>query len=179
VHQMIGDGAVTAIKRGMAASGLDLSEADERAALARFYIAYTHVSEDGLGLYPGAHELLGGLQSAGVKLAICTNKAEPVARVALRALGIADYFGSIVGARDTIAKKPAADMVLAALAPFDVAPADAVMVGDSPADYGAGRAAGSKVALVDFGYSRIPVRELGADVVVSSLGELSQVLRGM
>jgi phosphoglycolate phosphatase len=179
VHQMIGDGAVTAIKRGMAASGLDLSEADERAALARFYIAYTHVSEDGLGLYPGAHELLGGLQSAGVKLAICTNKAEPVARVALRALGIADYFGSIVGARDTIAKKPAADMVLAALAPFDVAPADAVMVGDSPADYGAGRAAGSKVALVDFGYSRIPVRELGADVVVSSLGELSHALRGM
>jgi phosphoglycolate phosphatase len=53
------------------------------------------------------------------------------------------------------------------------------MVGDSPADFGAGRAAGAKVALVDFGYSRIPVRELGADVVVSSLTELGRVLRGM
>jgi phosphoglycolate phosphatase len=176
---MIGDGAVTAIKRGIVASGLDLSEADERAALVRFYVAYTQVSEEGLGLFPGAHDLLSGLKDAGVKLAICTNKAEPVALVALRALGISGYFGSIVGARDTIAKKPNAAMVLAALAPFEIAPDNTVMVGDSPADFGAGRAAGTKVALVDFGYSQIPVRELGADMVVSSLDELGKVLRQM
>jgi phosphoglycolate phosphatase len=176
VHQLIGDGAVTAIKRGMAMSGLDLSEPEEREALRRFYVAYTQVSEEGRGLYPGAHDLLSGLQANGVKLAICTNKAEPVALVALKALGIADYFGSIVGARDDLAKKPDAAMVLAALTPYGVGPANAVMVGDSPADYGAGRAAGTKVALVDFGYSRIPVRDLGADAVVSSLAELERVL---
>ena len=179
VHNLIGDGAVAAIKRGIVASGLDLSETEERDALRRFYIAYTEVSEDGRGLYPGAHELLGSLQARGIPLAICTNKAEPVAHVALRALGIAHYFGSIVGARDMLAKKPDAAMVLAALGPYAVVPHRAVMVGDSPADYGAGRAAGTKVAMVDFGYSRIPVRELGADVVVSSLAELERVLRTM
>jgi phosphoglycolate phosphatase len=179
VHRLIGDGAVAAIKRGIVASGLTLSETEERDALRRFYIAYTEVSEEGRGLYPGAHDLLGSLQAQGIPLAICTNKAEPVALVALKALGIADYFGSIIGARETLAKKPDAAMVLAALAPYAVSPVRAVMVGDSPADYGAGRAAGTKVALVDFGYSRVPVRELGADAVVSSLAELEGVLRGM
>jgi phosphoglycolate phosphatase len=46
------------------------------------------------------------------------------------------------------------------------------MVGDSIADIALARAAGVPVVVVDFGYSEIPVAALGADRIISGLGEL-------
>jgi phosphoglycolate phosphatase len=53
------------------------------------------------------------------------------------------------------------------------------MVGDSPADHGIARAAGVPVILVDFGYTHTPVRELGADAVVSRLSEIPAALQAI
>ena len=46
------------------------------------------------------------------------------------------------------------------------------MVGDSITDVKTARAARVKVVLVDFGYTDIPVAELGADVVISHFDKL-------
>jgi phosphoglycolate phosphatase len=46
------------------------------------------------------------------------------------------------------------------------------MVGDSIIDVAVAHAAGVPVVAVDFGYSQIPVTELGADRVVSALSAL-------
>ena len=46
------------------------------------------------------------------------------------------------------------------------------MVGDSASDAGAARAAGVPLILVTFGYTPIPVTELGADILVDHFGEL-------
>ena len=49
----------------------------------------------------------------------------------------------------------------------------AVMVGDSGTDIATARAAGVPVVAVDFGYSETPIRELGADRLISHFDELA------
>jgi phosphoglycolate phosphatase len=179
VVKLIGGGAMAAIDKALLAANLE-ADSDARAdILARFMVAYTDVSAKGRGLFPGAHELLGGLNADGVGCGICTNKAEAVADVALQALGIAHHFRSIVGASNRLPKKPDPAMLRANLAELGVASADCVFIGDSPADHGIARAAGCKVILVDFGYTHTPVRELGADAVVSHLSEIRSAMRGL
>jgi phosphoglycolate phosphatase len=46
------------------------------------------------------------------------------------------------------------------------------MVGDAATDAGAARAAEIPLILVSFGYTEIPVAELGADVLIHSYDEL-------
>ena len=49
----------------------------------------------------------------------------------------------------------------------------AVMVGDSGIDIATARAAGVPIVAVDFGYSETPVRDLGADRLISHFDELA------
>ncbi|KAB2859808.1 MAG: HAD hydrolase-like protein, partial [Bauldia sp.] len=55
------------------------------------------------------------------------------------------------------------------------APGRAIMVGDSVVDIETARAAGVPVVAVDFGYSAIPVRELGPDAVIGRYDALFDV----
>jgi len=173
---LIGGGAKTAIERALAMSGLTADPSAKRALLANFMVAYRDVSAEGRGLYPGALELLTELNDRGVGCGLCTNKAEDVTAIALKALGIAGQFRAVVGASERLPKKPHPAMLQAVLAGLDVAPGDAVMIGDSPADAAIGRAAGTAVVLVDYGYTHTPVTELGADAVVSRLSDVPAVL---
>ena len=50
--------------------------------------------------------------------------------------------------------------------------AQAVMVGDSATDIDTARAAEVPVVAVDFGYTDVPVTELGADRVISHFADL-------
>lgn len=172
VIKLIGGGAMAAIDRALAAASLEADPDTRQAILARFMVAYTDVSAQGRGLFPGAHDLLGGLNHRGIACGICTNKAEAVAGVALKALAIDHHFKSVVGASERLAKKPDAAMLRHNMLELGVTPEQTVMIGDSPADFGVARAAGVPVILVDFGYTHTPVRELGADAVVSHLSEI-------
>jgi phosphoglycolate phosphatase len=51
--------------------------------------------------------------------------------------------------------------------------ARAIMVGDSVTDIKTSRAAGVPVIAVDFGYTDVPVTELGPDRVISHFDELA------
>lgn len=176
VKGLIGGGAPAAVARAAMLAGVTLSAEDEAAVLARFYPVYAEASAKGRGLYPGAMVLLDHLAGAGVPLGLCTNKAQPIADIALRALGIASYFRAIVGARDDLPKKPDPTMLRAAIAPLGVAATEVVMIGDTAADIGAARAAGCRSIAIGHGYSRKPVAELGADAVVSHLTEVIAAL---
>ncbi|MBV1696622.1 MAG: HAD-IA family hydrolase [Hyphomicrobiales bacterium] len=177
VMGMIGGGAAVAIQRAAHAAGLELNPTELAGVSERFFAAYAEVSAEGNGLFPGAIEILTELRAQGVRTAVCTNKAERVARIAVRALGLMPHVDIVVGARDDVPKKPEPHMLRACIEPFGIAPAAAIMVGDSAADLGAGRAAGSRVILVDFGYSKTPASELGADALVSSLWDVPAVAR--
>lgn len=179
VKMMIGGGSAALIEKAAIAAGLAL-DADGRAdLLGEFMTIYKAVSAEGRGLYPGALELLGDLKRAGVHVALCTNKPEPVTHIAVKALGLTSYFDFVIGGRDDMPKKPQPHMLNACLDPFGIGVGDAVMIGDSGADHGAARAAGTAIVMVDFGYSKVPVASLGADAVVSHLSEIPAALARM
>jgi phosphoglycolate phosphatase len=172
VKAMIGGGSAMLIERAVKAAGLPLTPESHADILGRFMAVYKDVSALGRGLYPGAIELLTGLRARGIKTALCTNKPAPVTTIAVTALGLGPHLDYVLGASDRIAKKPDAAMLHDCCRAVNVHPRDAVMVGDSGADNGAARAAGCKIVLVDFGYSKVPVASMGPDAVISHLSEL-------
>ena len=179
VHGFIGSGAAVAIRRAAKTVGLELSAEQESGVYTRFMETYAAASAEGNGLYPGTHELLASLSSLDVRLGLVTNKADPITRIALGALGIDRYFGAVVGARDGLPKKPDPAGLHEALARLAVAPTEAVMVGDSGSDIGAARAAGCRAIAVSYGYAHKPPIELGADIVVDRLADVPAALTSL
>jgi phosphoglycolate phosphatase len=179
VKTMIGGGAPAAIRRASELREVTLGRADLARVTARFYEVYAAASGRGQGLFPGAHELLGQLKSQGVALAICTNKAQAITDIAVEALGIAGYFGAIVGARDDLAKKPDPAPVRLALGGIAASADGALMIGDSGADIGAAKAAGLPSIAIAHGYAKVPVAELGADAVAADLASVADAIRSL
>ena len=73
----------------------------------------------------------------------------------LEGFGIGQYFEVVVGGDIVPFRKPDPRHLLAALEQLDVAPNEAVMVGDNENDHAAGRGAGSRVILMRYGYLRV------------------------
>lgn len=178
VKGMVGAGAKVLIQRGFAANGKALSESGAERLLPAFIADYRARATDKTRLMPGAQRLLTELAAAGIGLGLCTNKPEDISRQILEDFAIASLFGSIVGGDTTPAKKPDPRPLLHSLAELRCAADKALMVGDSAADAGVARAAGTGLALVTFGYSQVPVRDMGADVLVEEFDAFLPALRG-
>lgn len=116
------------------------------------------VHDDVVRPFPGIPEALDALRARGVRLAVVTSKHRAVAERGLRVTGIA--VDALVGPLDAARPKPAPDPVVHALALLGADAAGAVMVGDSPHDIEAGRAAGVRTAGVAWGM--FPEAELRA-----------------
>jgi phosphoglycolate phosphatase len=91
-------------------------------------------------LYPGVDEVLDAF--ADRHQAIVTNKPLLYTRELVRALGLEERVGLVLGGDSTPHLKPHPAILQAALAHFGVAPGEAVMVGDGVPDAEAARAAG-------------------------------------
>jgi phosphoglycolate phosphatase len=102
-------------------------------------------------MYPGAVAAVERLRARGDRVGICTNKPDDLAEALLRALGVRDLFGAMVGARTLpVAKPDPAPLRLAVeRAGGDIG--RAVLVGDTITDRRTGAAAGIPVVLVTFG----------------------------
>ncbi len=177
VKQMVGAGAKMLLQRGFAASGQPLSEAEAEALMPAFLEDYSARATNKTRLMPGTEDLLAALAGDGVALGVCTNKPEGISRAILKDLGVAQHFGSIVGGDTTPGKKPDPRPLLATLDTLGAGPAESLMVGDSPADAGVARAVGTGLALVTFGYTQVPVEELGADFLIDHFDQLLPALR--
>jgi phosphoglycolate phosphatase len=96
----------------------------------------------------------------------------------LKDLGIYDYF-SIVISGDTLEKrKPDPMPLLHAAKFFNVAPEQALMIGDSISDVKAARTAGFQIVCMSYGYNHgVDIRDASPDAVIDSMAELPQILR--
>ncbi|WP_051366668.1 HAD-IA family hydrolase [Hamadaea tsunoensis] len=92
-------------------------------------------------LYDGVRELLDELRARGLKLAVATGKSGARARALLTQLGVIDQFEHVIGSDEVARAKPAPDIVVEALRRLDIAPRNAVMVGDAVTDLASARAA--------------------------------------
>ena len=169
---LLGSGGRALIKRGFAASGRELTPMKLEALFGDFLAFYNAHITDSTRLYPGVKPGLAAFQRAGWRQAICTNKMAASARLLTRKLGVADRFDFICGQDSFGVGKPDPKPLIGAIAACGGDRSSAVMVGDSVTDIRTARAAGLPVIAVDWGYSDLPVVDLGPDRVVSSFDEL-------
>jgi phosphoglycolate phosphatase len=177
VGSLIGEGVVRLVEKAFAVRGVTLEADDlarEAALMNRLYDAALTVHTF---LLPHARESLAALHHAGHRTAVVSNKPGHLTRQIVGHYGLLPYLHAVQGAEDHLPKKPAPDMLLAALEKAGGHIGEAVMVGDSGVDVKAARNAALPVILVRGGYTVIPVDELQADHVIDHLGELLPVLR--
>ena len=176
VVTMIGSGAKVLVERALDRLG----RRDDTALLDRvfdsFAARYATLGAGRSKAFPGAVEVLERLSRDGVGLAICTNKPEEITQRVLDQLDLTRWFRAVIGESPRLPRKPAPDMLQAALAGLGVDRRDAVMIVDSAADIGTAKAAGVRSIAVTFGYTTIPPRELGADAVIQHFSELHEAL---
>ena len=101
--------------------------------------------------FPGIMDMLDTLQKNGIKMAVASNKAEE-AVIRLNDHFFAKYNFPCIGETPEINRKPAPDMIIAAMKALDVTPDETLYVGDSITDYHAATAAGCDCALVTWGF---------------------------
>jgi phosphoglycolate phosphatase len=139
------------LRLGFDRLGLDWSEADVDAAYPRLLAAYAEGIAVHTRLYPGAMAAVEALRDDGFAVAICTNKPEGLADQLLRALGVRDAFGALVGADTFPVRKPDPAPYRAAVERAGGQVARSMLVGDTETDARTGHAAGVPVAMVTFG----------------------------
>lgn len=130
-------------------------------------------------LYPGALDLLADLRAAGIQMAIATQKAETITADVLQKLGIAPYFSLVVGPESVRRRKPDPESLLLILEKLQAEPQHTLMVGDTPADIQAGKAAKVHTCAVTFGYGgEAELRAENPDWVVNHLPDLRSLALG-
>jgi phosphoglycolate phosphatase len=145
-----------------------------------FLTAYRHTyaSQDArlTRPYPGVIATLGALSS--FTLGLVTTKEQGQAEIVLRRLALTPFFQHIQGGTPGLRLKPAPDTILAALAALHCAPPQALMVGDTPADILAGKAAGTTTCAVTYGFgAREVLLQCAPDYVIDRFGELATLVR--
>jgi len=129
-------------------------------------------------LYPGVIEGLQALRRAGLKLACLTNKPTDFAKPLLEAKGLAGFFDLVFGGDAFERNKPDPLPLLKTCEALGLAPARALVIGDSSNDALAARAAGCPVILVTYGYNHgEDVRTMDADGFADSLADVPAMIR--
>lgn len=160
--------------RGLLRGSMGAEATDERveAGLEAFMVFYDEHLLDNTRPYPGAREVLEHFFRKKT-LALVTNKPEGFTVKILEGLGLSGFFEEVLGYDSVEQKKPHPEGILRVLASSGIEPSRAVMVGDSPYDILAGRAAG--VATVGAAYGFKPLEELtasGPDHLIDDIREL-------
>lgn len=171
-RSLVGAGARALIERGFALHGAPLPP-ERIDPLVREFLAHyeAHIADETV-LFPGARRALERFSDAGFRLAVCTNKPEPLARLLLEKLDAANCFAAICGRGTFPMHKPDPRTLALTIEAAGGDPSRAVMIGDSKTDIDTAKNAGAPVVAVDFGYTEIPVADLSPDRVISHFDEL-------
>lgn len=175
VRTRVGNGIYKLIERAVP-DGTDGETV--QAVFAAFRESYAAHYMDKSAPYDGILELLRELKRRGVRTAVVSNKAHPMAK------GLCDdRFGELVnavfGESETVPKKPDPQMVFAALDALGVAKTEALYVGDSEVDHRTAQNAGLRSISVLWGFrSEDDLRAAGASEFLSAPAGLLDCLEG-
>ncbi|WP_422505301.1 phosphoglycolate phosphatase [Stenotrophomonas sp. GZD-301] len=147
----IGDGVRRLVEQAFTAAG---SDADLDAVMPGFMRHYEACLLRSPRLFDGVEAALHALRDRNVTLAICTNKPSALVAPLLQHFGLQNLFALVLGGDSLPERKPSGVPLRHIADAFKVAPAAALMVGDSITDYRAAVDAGMPVALVRYGYPR-------------------------
>jgi phosphoglycolate phosphatase len=173
---MIGNGMQKLVERAFAATSGPLPPHElEREYMTMFDIYAEHLTTL-TTLLPGARQALDRLRAEGAALGIVTNKPQRFIETILDHFDLSHLFDAVFGGDAGVAKKPAPDMLFAAMEALGTDPLGTVMVGDSISDVESAHAAGVAAVILRGGYSNLPAERLGADAVIDGLSQLAEAL---
>ncbi|SMF68206.1 phosphoglycolate phosphatase [Xaviernesmea oryzae] len=170
---LVGQGVRVMIRRAFELRKTPLDEPTAERLFGRFMEHYEAHMPGKSRPYAGVVECLDRLSSAGMRFAICTNKAEQLAFPLIEKLGLSDRFAAITCGDTFSVRKPDARHIFGTIERAGGDPAASLMVGDSVNDILAARNAGIPSIAVSFGYSDVPVDKLDPDHVIGGYGELT------
>jgi len=128
--------------------------------------------------FPGAMETLSELRARGHRLAVATGKSRRGLDRVLAGLGLGEFFDATRCADET-ASKPHPQMLLEIFAELGVAPAEALVVGDTEYDMEMARRAGAPGIGVSYGVHGCErLMRHGPVRIIGSLAELLEAPRG-
>ncbi len=164
-----GGGAESEIRR----YNLSLDAAAVRAEKDPIYSAFC--SSGAIKPFPEARAVIEAFEKAGLVLAIASGSYERDIRAILRANGLEDRFGAVVGKDAVKRTKPAPDTFLAAAERLGVPPERCLAIEDAEKGVRSARDAGMRVILLETEITRHLKLE-GADLALASLAELRDLL---
>lgn len=172
IKPFVGKGAKVMLERALAASG----EATQEIVAASLPVLLDYY-EQNLAIhtipYPGLMAAMDALDAAGVRLAICTNKAERFAIPLMQQIGLADRFVAIVGGDTVGVGKPDPAPIHAMIA--RAGGGRCLFVGDTINDIAGAKNAGVPNIAVSFGFDG-EVDGLGADAIIHHFDALVPML---
>lgn len=175
----VGHGIANLVVRVLEETG-GIPEGGPEPHVERYREIYGHDPVTGTVAYPGVSAALDALASAGHGLAVCTQKADPMALAILRGLALMPPVSGFAGGDSVGVLKPDPRIFFHAADQLD--PGPALMVGDSETDAATARAAGVPFLLHRRGYRHGPEEAMAADGSFDDFTELpdlvEQVLAG-
>jgi phosphoglycolate phosphatase len=169
----VGDGSPRLIARVF---GVDPSSPELAGYLRTFLDFYREHPTDETTSMPGVPGALDELWP--LPLAVCTNKARPIAELVLENLDLVRRFAAMVAGGDTEHPKPHPEPLLRVAAALGVEPSSLVVVGDGPQDVECGHAVGARTVGLEGGF--LPLERLLAarpHALLASLAELPALIR--
>ena len=153
--QYVSRGAAGLLKVGMPAA----DEIQFESRKSRFLERYAQNSFEHSRLYSGIPDVLAYLEKAGIPWGVVTNKIEALTLPIMKAAGLSGRTFCVV-CGDTLARnKPDPAPVALACAILEVKVENTLFVGDDVRDLQAGRAAGTLIAAVHYGYGSAEFNE--------------------
>lgn len=110
-------------------------------------------------------------KAAGLKLAIVSNRSAVTLQKLMANNSLDAYFETVISGDDTQHHKPDPQQVQLALDRLNVSPENAVMIGDTGADIGAGKNAGSVTIGLTTGFCGDQISDFKPDLVAKNLNE--------
>ncbi len=177
LRHMVGFGAKALISQAMEASGAPVTEEQMPALIDIFIAHYTSHIAHGTRLFPGVIDTLASLKTGGARLGVLTNKPQGLTDLLLPQLELEGMFAAVYGAGRKTYTKPDPRIFHDVVEECGGGPA--VMIGDSITDLNTARAAGVPCILMSYGFTPVPAKDLGADLVLDDFAQLSQALRDL
>lgn len=129
-------------------------------------------------LFPGVKETLEELHKRGHRMTIATSRLTDSLMLFMRHHGIDHYFEYAVGSDSVMHHKPHPEPALKTLRELNIAPSEAIMVGDMPVDIAMAHNAGIRAIGVDYGNAtREELEAAEADWIVDSIMKILEIIK--
>ena len=176
---LIGSGARALLAHGFEAAGASVERAHSDELFERCLVDSAAHIADGSQPFEGVVETLERLSERGAILVVATNKRSDLSELLLEELDLTRHFAAIVGPDRVSARKPSGAHLKEAVVKAGGDPERAIMVGDAAPDADAAKDAGMPCILVTFGFTPVPVEDLGADVLIDDFEDVEEAIDGV